>query len=228
MISISKKIKIILIFLILIIFILKIYSVAMVSPTSDFYVNDYAGILDESTKNHIMNANIELNQETGAQIVVVTVKNLEGNSLEDYATTLFRKFGIGDKNKNNGVLLLLALEERQFRIEVGYGLEGTLTDAKTGRIQDDYIIPYLKNNDWNNGIKNGFNAVLQEVYKEYNIEGSVSPEVVKINNNILIKEIVTYFSILGSFIMGVMFTKLLKKSYKKKCLIILIMYLLKN
>lgn len=66
--------------------------------------------------------------------------------------------------------MLLALQERQFRIEVGYGLEGTLTDGKTGRIQDEYIIPYLKQNDWNNGIKNGFSAILNEVSKEYNVE----------------------------------------------------------
>ena len=79
-----------------------------------------------------------LEKQTGAQIVVVTVQNLEGQSLEEYATELFRNYGIGDKEKNNGVLLLCAYEERQFRIEVGYGLEGTLTDGKTGRIQDEY------------------------------------------------------------------------------------------
>ena len=129
---------------------------AVVKPTSNFYVNDYAGLLNEETKNYIMNANISLNSKTGAQIVVVTVTSLEGQSLEEYATEVFREFGIGDKDKNNGLLLLLALEEREFRVEVGYGLEGILPDAKTGRIQDEYIIPYLKNDNWNDGIKNGF------------------------------------------------------------------------
>ena len=162
----NKRIFIKLIFIFFIFFsILKVNSLAIVNPTSDFYVNDYANILDSETKNYIITSNQKLYSQTGAQIVVVTVKNLEGQSLEEYSTELFRNFGIGDKNQNNGVLLLLALQERQFRIEVGYGLEGTLTDGKTGRIQDEDIIPYLKQNDWNKGIKNGFSALLNEVSK---------------------------------------------------------------
>lgn len=145
-------------------------SLAVVSPTTDFYVNDYAELLDTETENYIINANKSLYSQTGAQIVVVTIPSLEGDSLENYATELFRNFGIGDKSKNNGLLLLLALEERQFRVEVGYGLEGILPDAKTGRIQDEYIIPYLKQNNWNDGIKNGFSAFLEVVASEYNVE----------------------------------------------------------
>lgn len=164
----NKFVKIIIVIL-LWFHIFNIKAFAMINPTSDFYVNDYARLLSADTKDYIININKKLYAKTGAQIVVVTVPNLEGNSLEEYATTLFRKFGIGDKTKNNGVLLLLALEERQFRVEVGYGLEGSLNDAKTGRIQDEYIIPYLKNNNWNEGIRNGFNAILQEVLEEYGV-----------------------------------------------------------
>ena len=144
----------------LVINIFTINSFAVVSPTADFYVNDYAGLLDNETKEYIINKNKILYSQTGAQIVVVTIQSLEDNSLEDYANELFRNFGIGDKTKNNGVLLLLALKERKFRVEVGYGLEGVLPDAKTGRMQDEYIIPYLKQDKWNEGIKNGFNAFL--------------------------------------------------------------------
>lgn len=136
---------------------------AMVSPTNDFYINDYANILSSETEDYILNRSIALNNVDGTQIVVVTVPDLDGMSLEDYATQLFRNFGIGDKNKNNGLLLLLALEERQFRVEVGYGLEGILPDGKTGRFQDEYIIPYLKNNDWDEGIKNGYDAFYKEI-----------------------------------------------------------------
>lgn len=150
-------------------------SLAVVSPTRDFYVNDYAGLIDEEVEQYIIETNEKLESATGAQIVVVTVPSLGGQSLEEYATELFRKFGIGDKTKNNGVLLLLALKERQFRIEVGYGLEGVLTDGKTGNIQDEYIIPYLKNNNWNEGIKNGYSKILEEVSKEYNVDvGEIS------------------------------------------------------
>ena len=117
---------------------------AIVNPTKEFYVNDYANILSEKTKNYILEKSVALQKATKAQIVVVTIPSLYGENLEEYATELFRKFGIGDKEENNGLLLLLTLEERQFRIEVGYGLEGVLPDGLTGRYQDEYIIPYLK------------------------------------------------------------------------------------
>lgn len=165
----SKKIKNIILLMLLFLILLSVKSLAIVPPTADFFVNDYAGVLTEETKNYIMQTNTELQQKTGAQIVVVTVTSLENESIEEYATDLFRKFGIGDAEKNNGVLLLCSTGDRLFRIEVGYGLEGTLTDGKTGRIQDEYIIPYLKNNNYDEGIKNGFNAILQEVTNEYNI-----------------------------------------------------------
>ena len=69
------------------------------------------------------------------------------------------------KKKNNGVLMLLSIQDRKSRIEVGYGLEGALNDAKTGRIQDNYMIPYFKEDNWHDGIKNGYNAILSEVEK---------------------------------------------------------------
>ena len=165
-----KNFKRVCLFFLIVIFSLTIKSLAIVSPTSDFYVNDYADVLSTETENYIMNANIDLQKKTGAQVVVVTVTSLDGQSIEEYATTLFRKFGIGDASKNNGVLLLCSTGERLFRIEVGYGLEGILTDGKTGRIQDKYIIPYLRYNNYDEGIKNGFSAVLQEVGDEYGVQ----------------------------------------------------------
>ena len=143
MLTLNKAKKIVCL-LILIMILLPLKTLAVVSQTNEFYVNDYAKILSSETKEYIINTNIELQKKTGAQIVVVTVSSLGGQSIEEYATELFRKFGIGDKNKNNGVLLLCSTGDRLFRIEVGYGLEGRLTDGKTGRIQDEYIIPYLK------------------------------------------------------------------------------------
>ena len=83
----------------------------LVKPTNQFYVNDYANIIDSEVEEYIMSRSVSLANETGAQTVVVTVPSLEGENLEKYATDLFRSFGIGDKEKNNGLLLLLALEE---------------------------------------------------------------------------------------------------------------------
>lgn len=171
MLTLIKKSKVFIGTIMLIFFILaSSYSTfAVVEPTSDFYVNDYANVLSNATEQYIINANVDLNNKTKAQIVVVTVNDLEGKSIETYATELFRKFGIGDKNLNNGVLLLCSTGDRMFRVEVGYGLEGALPDGKTGRIQDEYIIPYLRDDNYDEGIKNGFSAVLKEVCKEYDI-----------------------------------------------------------
>ena len=123
-------------FLILLLLVFSFIRVgAIVQPSYEFFVNDQANILSSSTEEYIISKSAELERADGTQIVVVTVKNLEGISIEQYANELFETYGIGDKDRNNGLLLLLALEEREFRVEVGYGLEGILPDGKTGRFQ---------------------------------------------------------------------------------------------
>ena len=139
-------------------------------PATNIYVQDYAGVLSGETKSRIQSVSSALAQRTKAQIVVVTVKSLEGAVLEDYALTVLRRWGIGDAQLNNGVLLLVSTGDRQSRVEVGYGLEGRLPDAKTGRIQDDYMIPYFRTGDYDKGIVNGYLALAGEVAKEYNLE----------------------------------------------------------
>ena len=140
--------------------------------------------------------------------------NLEGMSLEDYATKLFRNFGIGDKEKNNGLLLLLALEERQFRVEVGYGLEGILPDGKTGRFQDEYIIPYLKDNKWDEGIKNGYDAFYKEIVTLNNLDIEYNEPIEDVIDSDLSE---TILPILFPFIIfiGIICGSIISKSKKK-------------
>ncbi len=140
------------------------------SPDSRFYVLDQAGILSQDTEDTIVGISTQLQQKTKAQIAVVTVKSLQDYSLEEYSLAILRQWGIGDKELNNGLLLLVALEERVARIEVGYGLEGPLPDAKTGQIQDEYMIGHFKNGDYNQGVMNGYLALASEVAKEYKVE----------------------------------------------------------
>lgn len=201
----NKKIKYVLIFIITIIILIGNSSYAIVSKSKDFFVNDSANLLSNETEEYIINMNKSLESKTGAQIVVVTTKNLEGMALEEYATELFREYGIGNKEKNNGVLILCAYEERKLRIEVGYGLEGALPDGKTGRIQDEYIIPYLKENDFDTGIKNGFNAILQEVMTEYGItiDGVAEATGIETNND---RNILPKLITIGIFIMLIIFS----------------------
>ena len=136
-------------------------------PTRDIYAQDYANVLSKETESRINRLSTELQSRTGAQIAVVTIPSLEGEAIEEYSLALFRKWGIGDRKKNNGVLILVAVAEKKSRIEIGYGLEGALPDAKTGRIQDETMRPAIANGDFNSAAMNGYIAVLQEVAKEY-------------------------------------------------------------
>ena len=169
MLTLNKKILLIFFAFIVLLGFMSNNSYSIVHQSKEFYVNDTANIIDKNTEDYIIDINKKLFDKTGAQIVVVTVDNLEGQSIEEYSTELFREYGIGDKEKNNGVLYIISVKDRKTRIEVGYGLEGRLTDGKTGRILDNYVVPYFKDNNWNDGIRNGFNAILDEVCQEYNI-----------------------------------------------------------
>ncbi|MEG2583248.1 MAG: TPM domain-containing protein, partial [Oscillospiraceae bacterium] len=116
-----------------------------------------------------------LEKLSGAQIVVATVKSLNGNSIEDYGLQMLREWKIGSE-KNDGVLILVSTGDRKIGVSVGYGLEGALNDAKVGRLIDSCAIPSLKDDDYNAGLEKLYNAVLNEVYTEKNL---TPPENVK-------------------------------------------------
>ena len=118
MLALNKKLVKILSIFIVFISLFKYDSFAIVKPTNDFYVNDYAGVIDSETEKYIIDIGAKLYNKTGAQIVVVTVKSLDGKSIEDYALETFRNFGIGDSKKNNGVLFIVSTGDRDVRIEV--------------------------------------------------------------------------------------------------------------
>ncbi len=117
-----------------------------------------------------MKIGADLYLQTSAQIVVVTVDSLDGYEVNDYALELGRKWGVGSEETNNGVVLLLSVNDREVTIQVGYGLEGCLTDAGTGRILDEYAIPYLSDNDFSTGLLEAYKAVVYVVCEEYGVE----------------------------------------------------------
>ena len=139
-------------------------------PTSQFFVNDFAEVIEQSAEDEIYSKGAALQEKTAAQVVVVTVDTLDGEEPADYALELGREWGVGQEEEDNGVVILLAETERQIYIAVGYGLEGALPDSKTGRIIDIYGLDYLKNNDFSNGLLEIFKAVVNEVYIEYGEE----------------------------------------------------------
>lgn len=172
------------------------------APTSVFYVNDYAGVLDHQTKQYIESTAAALERATAAQVVVVTVSGIDDYALEEYSLGLFRKWGIGDAKKDNGVLILLDVGGRQTRIEVGYGLEGALPDGKTGRIQDTAMSPYFAMGDYSAGIREGFNNIVNEVYNEYGLKDSFVGDQMLVDDKYGSSED-TYTSISNLVILGI-------------------------
>ena len=137
---------------------------------SNFYYYDEPGILTPETKELILTINEHYEQTAEKpQIVVAVIDSLNGETVENYSVALFEKWKIGNIDYDNGVLLLLALEEREIRLEVGYGLEGTLTDGKTGKILDDNLA-YLSNNLFDGGLQEIFRDTVTEVNAEYHYE----------------------------------------------------------
>jgi uncharacterized protein len=121
---------------------------------------DQANIIPAETRSSIEPKLADLEAKSGIQLVVATVTSLEGQEVEPYANELFRSWKLGEKAKNNGVLLLVAPTERRVRIEVGYGLEGTLTDALSKVIITNAITPRFKSGDFSGGISRGIDDII--------------------------------------------------------------------
>jgi uncharacterized protein len=130
-------------------------------------VVDQAGLLSASTVQQLTRQLEQHEQETGNQVVVVTLPSLQGYAIEDYGYQLGRHWGIGEADHNNGVLLIVAAHERKVRIEVGYGLEDTLTDARSHEIIQQVILPQFRNDHYSEGILLGTQAILGTLQGTY-------------------------------------------------------------
>lgn len=177
----DRKLKIILPILIVLTLIFSTTSsfakLNLPSPTKEFYYYDEMGVISDELKSEILKTNVELQGKTKAQVVVATVNDLQEYPIEEYALEMFRKWGIGDKTLNNGVLILLGKEpttdKHSIYIATGYGLEGRLNDGKVGRIIDEFFIPLINREDptsFDEAIRETFRAVVSQVILEYNVE----------------------------------------------------------
>ncbi len=147
-----------------------IVSFALPSPTDEFYINDFANVIDDDVERHIYNMSALIDRETTSQLVVVTVTSLDNMTESEYALKLAREWQIGDKENDNGFLMLISTTDRVVRFEVGYGLEGALPDGKCGRIQDEYMMPYLSDNNYSKAVLKGYDQIVAEVCNEYGID----------------------------------------------------------
>lgn len=158
-----------LLFLLLIFFSLNAFADDI--PGYSSYVNDYAGVITEKDKASMESVAKEVEDKTGAQIAVLTVKSMAPYaSIEDFGMAVAEKWKVGQKDKDTGIIIILAMEERKVRIEVGYGLEGIFNDARAGRILDNTILPYFRGGDFSAGLRRGMFKIADTIGTEMNVE----------------------------------------------------------
>ena len=133
-------------------------------------VNDYASMLSAATVDQMERSLKQFELDQSTQIVVLTIPSLKNDSLEGFSIKVAEAWKIGQKGLDNGAILLVARNERKVRIEVGYGLEGSLTDLTSGRIIRGVIVPHFKKGDFDGGIMAGVNTMMAAVRGEFNAE----------------------------------------------------------
>lgn len=145
----------------------------------ELYVQDFYDVLSEEQEQEIEVLGQNLENATGSQIVVMTVESLEGQDVATYAVDVMRGYGIGDEEKDNGVLFILEMDPnkvggRDVYIGVGYGLEGALPDGKVGRILDEYTYPFLEQEDAPGAILSTYQLLYNQVATEYGWDGELA------------------------------------------------------
>lgn len=135
-------------------------------PEPSGYVVDEAGLLSPATIRGVTVLAMELQDKTGAQLAIATVPSIAPLEVEEYAVELFQRWGVGQRGEDNGVLIVIARDERRIRIEVGYGLEGILPDGKVGTILRRDIVPALRQDNWDLGISDGAVALASVIAQD--------------------------------------------------------------
>ncbi len=130
-------------------------------------VNDYVGALNGTEQDELERKLVAYNDSTSTQVTLVIVKSTQPYPASDYALELGRKWGVGQKGKNNGIVLLWATDDRKIYISVGYGLEGAVPDAIAKRIVSDIIVPHFKNKMYFQGLSDGVDAIVKYATGEY-------------------------------------------------------------
>jgi uncharacterized protein len=145
-------------------------------PMPKEYVEDYANVINPEHKRVLLGILQELEQKTGVQYIILTVETTGGLPIEDFSIELAHKrWKLGQKDKDNGLLFTLALKDREYRFEVGYGLEGFITDRFAGQIGRDVLVPYLKKGQYSQGIYEANLRVIQRIAQEMGVQLSGMP-----------------------------------------------------
>lgn len=162
----NKKLPVI----VLPVLLISVFLYAQKLPKPVGFVNDFAGVIDSGSKSQMDNIIKAVREKTGAEIAVVTVDTIAPMTIEEYSIELATEWGIGKQGEDTGVLILLAMQERGIRIEVGYGLEGPIPDGLAGEIRDKSILPSLRAGDYGTGLLKGVQAVAGIIAKEHGVD----------------------------------------------------------
>lgn len=144
-------------------------DIKLPSPTTYKYLNDYTNVINKNEINSILSIGKELEDKTGAQSVVVVIDSTNNVPIEDYAINLFRTWGIGQKEKDNGLLILLSTNDRAWRVEVGRGLEGAIPDALSNRVMESIAKPNFIDGKYGEGLLNSYSKFCDYIATEYNV-----------------------------------------------------------
>jgi len=137
------------------------------SPTG--HINDFANVLSADAKTSLEQTLSNYETQSGNQLAVAIIPELEDETIETFAEKLYQEWGIGKKGKDNGALFLVSVKDRKMRIEVGYGLEGDLTDIESKKILDNVVPPYFKASDYNSGVQAAVSAMIEAIGGELNV-----------------------------------------------------------
>jgi len=138
-----------------------------IPPHEGVWVHDDANILSPAGKAELEAVLKAERDSTSNQIAVLLIPSLDGDDINDYANHVFHEWKLGDEKKDNGVLFLIAVQDRQMKIEVGYGLEGVLTDALSSRINRNEVAPYFRTGDYEGGVRAGVSAIIKSIKGQY-------------------------------------------------------------
>jgi uncharacterized protein len=188
-------------------------------PKPSGFVNDYAGIMKIEDIQVVENLAASVKKKTGAELTLVTVPSFAPYaSIEEFSIILMDAWSIGERGKDNGVLLVLAMAERKVKIEVGYGLEGAIPDSTAGRILDTLVIPAFRRDDFSGGLTEGFRAIAVYIVNEKGLELSelnfpVAANTIKapdFSKNIVLLFIIFFFIVF--FIIALIMSRVSKKN----------------
>lgn len=185
------------IFKLAVIFLFVLLCVNFVIPPSKGYVNDFADILSERGKEELNNICINMKRQGIAEYALLIVKKIEGGDIIGFTGEVFDKWQIGEKGKDNGLLLVVSIEDRKIRIQTGYGLEAVLTDGEVGNIIDTEILPSFKASNYEEGLIKGSYALYQRLKK-----GVVPKKEVKKRNDMKVFIILFFVILIINIILG--------------------------